>query len=62
MDTLCAAHLVAAFVALGQLDDAVQNQHAAKGLGLKDLDVLELRALVVERRRNLSVQQRRRTD
>ena len=57
--TLRAAHLVAALVALGQLDNAVQSQHPAKGFGLKHLDVLELRALVVKRRRNLQVQQRR---
>ena len=44
-----AAHLVAGLVALSDLDDTVQGEHAAVGLGLEDLDVLVLRVLVVQR-------------
>ena len=44
-----AADLVAGLVALGDLDDAVQGEHAAVGLGLEDLDVLVIRVLVVQR-------------
>ena len=48
------ARLVAALVALRQLDHPVQDEHPTVGLGLEDLDVLVLGVLVVQRVRDLA--------
>ena len=53
------AHLVPTLISLCQLDHTVQRQHAAPALGLEDLDVLVLGALVVKRGRDLRIQRRR---